>query len=112
MVVVVVDQRPATSAFFGAATVAGARSDAERLLAAPKAIRDELLEALLLNHRLACLEPECTTCATLDCPVYDALHYDVEGCPSCVYGGSDNDDEAEEARRPPPKPPRRRRRFV
>ena len=70
---------------FGAATHAGAQSDAQRLLTAPVDVRNELLETLLLEHRLSCSEPECSVCATLDCPAYDSMHYMAEGCPECSY---------------------------
>jgi len=67
-----------------AGTHRGAVRDAEHLLRAPEDIRLEVLESLLLAHRITCDGIACTTCAILDCPAYEREHYDVDlGCPTC-----------------------------
>ena len=81
---------------FGSATHEGACDDTKRILDAPPAIREELIETLVLSHRVSCTDIECDVCGMLDCPVYDSMHNFYDGCPSC--------------REPPPeKPPRRRK---
>jgi hypothetical protein len=64
-------------------TLEGVARDVQALQRMSRVRSIEVMEKLVLDHRLACVEPECFVCGALDCRENAFLHYSAEGCPAC-----------------------------